>query len=1438
MRHIDRFSDFGNLDVKDDIKAILRASVYNQQLFDYPSEEQEDARYTTGSIKYAQKDKPRPDYRGIDEISGEYEIDYKSILTLLGYEDTALEFQLESWDELAQLDRRIIDTGRDQGLVISAPTGFGKTACFYGYVFEQLLSSLGTSVGADVDSNNDAAIFVYPTRALLHDQLTRVMELFSNIEDSGKDIPTFGIWHGNQPSSSQGVTNTRKSTAAKENGKTIFTGATYWEESNDSNIYINTDKKASYTLENSAGEKLFDSRKFYIGRREIIDRQPNLLLTTLESLENIAMKPHYDLINTANYFVFDEIHQYSGLRGTHASNVIRNIKRVRNREATDDTSPALYIGSSATVENPGRFGRDLFGLSADTGVPAAISHEYSTEDLQVITPSDSDIDSKNDDKQHYYFMLTPKEDDSPDVSSQFIQHAMMVGHSMLEDDPDAGTGEGRSAMLSFIDSKSLLRNLDTKFVDADRTNKLYEYHFGHGEPGDWATLAEDTEHIPQIDSPLDNPLSVYSGSSTSIDQIRNHDLTLGTKYLEVGVDIESLEYIINYREPGSVAALKQRAGRAARKNGDAHMFNLLSSYSGDTNFYYRADGFVDKDISTPLRTNNYVVNELHNLFYKYYEALAETENWSDDESEGVVLRRFFESVGWNEYNSFLQSPQVQFDRLLDLDIPSSHLLDQRLGGVFRKLDDYDKSVEKFTERFSDILDKDAEEIFLQEDAARSMLKEFREKLVENISDFINLARENGKGNLVHDLEEFKKSLFAIDLNDVQEAGNSLQTEINNRFGLLGDIRKLSRSAKGSTQNATEFIEYTTRIDELAEGVISGEIQRKNLGRRVSYYLRRSLEAISDYKQINYRWGSLYAVKSLLRGAYYFEKALRVEQGNDEPDPVMGQIWYVPPNYFADTGWYFDLVEPNGKSSEESIDKLLSQYLPFRTEYAAGQSERGDPAAMYVFQPEVIRREDDELEMEFSQLGEVHNGVVVPNRVPLKRVEDVSYERGHKLVPYDGATYQLLSPSEVELEQYSSREYGQVYSTPQIATRVNEPEETFESRNKSGELLDLRSINAQAWIEAVDLNITPAKKAGGRLFPDYDAQPIEKTIHRGDKRVGYSLNTRGVTLCIDSLIERLSDDEGNIHLDLNQIPAHKDLTTTDPDEIVTYTTAHLLTMLVADVTGVSTQLLLYGTDRPTDSSDADEYQVHTFEQIEGGQGVVDLFWDTVESQPEEVLASLYRLTRNAQVLNEQLWASGVDDDSKPVWQTFIGSVSVERLRSEDDDVREASEEIIAELIEEQLGYTFPQTVSRIIDELCVTLEQVSQFSEEYQVDAARLAELKSNVSYARMKNVEGNDGEELPQYILSEFDDVFDEIDQEAIESIFLSPDFDGCQANLQLNRTIFDRPQSEVLSNGLLNEIEKWLVRKVPAEEEIDEMGRQSKLSARLDEDSAYFLRF
>jgi len=106
----------------------------------------------------------------------------RTLSTFFGFEP--LNFQQTSWNIVRDLNERRRG-GDSQGAIFSAPTGFGKTEAFLGPLY-QLLQ----------DDDLDRVALVYPSKALLQDQLGRVLEHLHTIKTTTDEQLLVGVWSG------------------------------------------------------------------------------------------------------------------------------------------------------------------------------------------------------------------------------------------------------------------------------------------------------------------------------------------------------------------------------------------------------------------------------------------------------------------------------------------------------------------------------------------------------------------------------------------------------------------------------------------------------------------------------------------------------------------------------------------------------------------------------------------------------------------------------------------------------------------------------------------------------------------------------------------------------------------------------------------------------------------------------------------------------------------------------------------------------------------------------------------------------------------------------------------------------------------------------------------------------------------------------------------
>jgi len=1190
--------------------------------------------------------------------------------------------------------------------------------------------------------------------------------------------------------------------------------------------------------------------------------RPDILLTTLESLEILAAKPHYDIVLNAEYFIFDEIHQYQGLRGSHAAQIIRNIRQIRDENA-------VFLGASATVDTPSSFAESLFGFS-----PRAVKEydEFAAgpRTVEVLEPYETDFDDSNSDALHYYFMLTGQ-NQQPGVASQYLQHAMMIGRSLLQpghtpqNNPESVDGEmsllsltdnpdARRKLLAFIQSKSQINRLKHQFENADKTRELWRYH-NLGQPGDWRTLADRTGHEFLDTTPeLDNPIAVYSRSEADVDDIDDADIIHGTSFLEVGIDIENLHFVSQYRPPENITTFKQRAGRAAReKDGSGHVFIHLSEFAGDSNFHYRADRFIQNNVTTPLWAENDVISWMHDRFHEYYNILAEFINtswydgsWSTDSNAPELIKAYFtRKLGWTAFTKFLLYPDSQFDEVYNIRTLSQDLLQngEDLDTIREKIDEKIQSIRDEYSDIQSIVDEDTDDLLLDKDAVTQFILELSEAGIALHEDFTDSVTDDSFDEARAILESVTEARNPGDRVDkFLNALNSIKVSIeSNRISLGPEAFPSDRLAR--LDNAI------TVIQEAIEG---GALEKKARERRALYYLNQALDGIEEYRK---PWianhGQLTAIKGLFRAAYYYNRSLKTlrdtqkfqlhqppsdweaEEATESALPdEYEQIWYVPPNYFNDAGRYYTLEEPDFdegneyKLDEKPVTSMLSQFIPFKIEH------KPDVGECQVFQPRVTR-EDGQPKFDFSSIpGEdPTEDLRVPDRIRLDGVRDESGELAQGVFEFDTDNYKIKPAADGPTP--ASGSVGNTWPVKLYAeaTIQSDVTATGDIDFESGNLL-LRDADAEVWLESILLQIT-------RQVPSDDGDvneyvPIgDSEAHRiqaSTPKLGYQLNTRTLTWDVSDFITAYESGDG---LDLDALGAgrrvpgdgevqaamYKRFDQVDPRESMYTTAAHLLTLLVADVTGVDPNLLMYGYD-------TDTQEIYVFEQTEGGQGIVDLFCEHQERRPDLVLNSLYRLLHNPQILTERLWAHS------PTVDRLYDEVEIEAFTGTGGDRAEVIEDIES-IVADVLELSYPDSVSRVTEEVAATVDRIASLITTDGVSIDQLFQLKHELAVSLVYDPQEDDTavqtDVIPEDVYAEFEGIIETLGEESVQSLLVPHDIDSCQVNLQLDRSISAVPQDDALSYCMLEQLEEYLVDTIPKSQNREEMIERGAYWAWLD---------
>lgn len=1343
MQYFDRNTDSSRY--PNDVGALVRAMLQNRQLF---SEDQQDPSFVTSALKYASQPQQRRQtspYTGGDEF-------VTSIVDMFGFDP--LDFQIESWQTIKALDSARREQKQEKAAVLSAPTGFGKTEAFLGPLYKLLL-----------DGQQDGAAIVYPSRALLQDQLGRILEHIHDINERNADSLSVGIYIGNQPWEMEDVS--QKGLFEHGTTRPRFKLANCWCGSDgDAHSFEYHGTLQGYTLQCEANDQhRFTDRELMLARQPLVfDRNPDILLTTLESLEGFALKPHYPLINNIDTIVLDEVHLYTQLRGAHAANVLRNV-------ADASSDPLLWLGSSATIDDPRQFGARIFGVDDD--------------DIATLNPPPSDFDATHDDREHYYFLKTP--DDGPGVSSMAIQQYMLLGHTLLEDPSGS-----RSKMLSFIDSISQVNQKDAQLTNADFDRQLWQYHTGHDGVEDWPAVAR-TMGGAFIDEPLSS-MRVYSDEGFDSDQAAERDHLLSTNFLEVGIDVGEIQVVTQYRTPWNLSSFLQRAGRAAREPGtDSHIAVFLSSLTDDANMFYRAERFLGSEIRTPLKVDNPVVEWVHERLNIYYRRAKEVNDGhyptSFAEHKAFLEHYLREDLGYPPAAELLLEPESFFQSAFDgeLDVPSEPLVAETpIAEVRAALDEH---LDDLHEDFADIeqyFGMDDGNVVRGTDAVDTYIIEVQSQVLNLINSLS--GQVSGYTSVIDDHntcghDELAESLEAA-LADARERASSLPdgdpaTKVEHfaeivpdLFIQTGEIQRLRNAANRVTDRDTAPVN-TGRLSDVNDAVeqlnaLGSDHRLETFYRRQKqvYYLQQALGELEEYAT---GYGtphlSVYAIKHLLRTVYYVDRYLQTI--GEAPDEA---VWFVPPDYFGGSGRVVTVFQgdEDGGGRQESIDQLVSTYTPYRSEYQDGSG------TMQALLP-MTKVDGDKVVFDFDQhvTGAERDGILIPDSIRLSEIQDLSEEQAHNIVRYCPVCFQILSGS--KCLRHGEDALGKIHAEAQVDTTVSN-----RRVEASSGALSLADLNTAVTLEGVTLEISPAAYRGDEIgyLVDPAQERQEQTIESPSTPIGFQLDTRGLVVDLSSFEDGLSEEIRD------WVERYNDLETVDFEYLVYHTAAHCFLQLAADVSSVNTMTLFYGFD-------TEEQEVYVFERTEGGQGILDLVFNEFRTDPASVLEALNRITYNPQVISERLWASPEFGADLPV-----------DARTEAD---------VRPVVAAHLPVVFDDVADQVVQEVLSTIDQCRQYAEETDQPVTSIFELKQVVA---TEQVEGVD--EFPTEAVATFG--VDESRHDRVKSLFYSPDIDGCVENLQLHECIASGDQSDTLSYVLVEALRSHLTDAVPTTETVDTM--------------------
>ncbi|WP_210651437.1 ATP-dependent helicase [Nocardioides sp. SYSU D00065] len=375
-------------------------------------------------------------------------------------------------------------------------------------------------------------------------------------------------------------------------------------------------------------------------RRKLGTTPPDILITTPESLFLMLTSQARETLRGVDTVIIDEVHAVAGTkRGAHLGLSLERLDALLDE-------PAQRIGLSATVRPLEEVARFLGGTQPVEIVSPPSTKEW---DLRVVVPVED--------------MTMPEEYDEesgdPGRSTSIWPHVEEHVVDLVE--------QHRSTIV-FANSRRLAERLTARLneIAAERAERAAVAADGAEGPaprpadGGSRTPAQVMAQSGQS-SGADTIIAKAHHGSVSKEQraIIEDDLKRGrlpcvvaTSSLELGIDMGSVDLVIQIESPPSVASALQRVGRAGHQVGETSRGVLFPKHRGDL---AQTAVAVARMRSGAIEKMSVPANPLDVLAQQVVAALAMDE-WQVDELFALVVRAA----------SYSQLPRSAFDATLDL----------------------------------------------------------------------------------------------------------------------------------------------------------------------------------------------------------------------------------------------------------------------------------------------------------------------------------------------------------------------------------------------------------------------------------------------------------------------------------------------------------------------------------------------------------------------------------------------------------------------------------------------------------------------------------------------------------------------------------------------------------------------------------------------------
>lgn len=1126
----------------------------------------------------------------------------KQVAEMLGF-DKFMEYQIKSWEYINSNFANL-----NKSLIIDAGTGFGKTEAAVPALIKKVLDE------------DDLAILIFPRRALLIDQIQRMIKydvekmLKIAIQFSGINQKIeWTIYNSDQQRVSR-----IKGFDKKINKIEYLAHTNYHFETDLFNVdYINanSDKIQINLFKCKCGGSFGNIASFRAGRdgryekhlkfagmnnnnnynwkcdkcgkklnvafsrEDQIELKPNILLTTIDSLLSIISDPDMGqyIKDKLKAIVFDEVHVYNSSYGAHAVEIIKKINEITDRKI-------LMIGLSATIDLPELFGSKLF-----------------QSDVEVIEPTPKDL-KKIEEKERYVFIKSStyegiSGDDIYSLKTQnMIQTTLLLASTI------------NKKTLAFMDSIDAVESLSRQTMDAYNDKKLYKFRLDEllskrvnyevwscsgltdncmltceiYKKGECWNILRRMNGLSETPGKIDIKW-VHAGALISAEALQNATIIFSTSELQLGIDLPDVDYLIQYGTPYTIFDYIQRKGRAGRAIGSEPVFLfVLGESSNDYIYFSYGSSILNKKYILPLEEKNEVLKKLYNELFKYYENVNnEYDNIKNEYSVDRIYIAKFRSSWEALFKGSLLDPGFQTFLKENFDTSSYvfGIKDYNDVKEFKKLEGKVKSL--MDSKINDLRKK--LEPFKNQLPSQYLQEEIQ-KIIQELGHDPSMQQE------IKNIVSFKNKV----IDDIENNRNSLDDELQ----LSMELGKLKQKVFGS--------DLAVKISEI-DSELTKHATTQNPNNNIQQEARELFFTIQSLKELGTAFPrnlTSEIVKYMLRANYFYILPKLLSQNVTKSLPV------IPPiNMFSTSSREIALVNQTGynqSGNTENIDirDAIFKYFPYRL------NAMGSNKYKKIVNPRIERNGNKYYFDPIEIIDPVHfnysynKNAIMPLSLKVTTIQDdgingiISYcTNCNSFQEYSESTCSICSKKLSKVSLYTERrdEYN---------VSVSEWNPVFGkiSYSEASEVtILLNGVNVILTYQYYDAD-------NKRYKPTRKRDPLEI-----DSRIpyGYQITTHSLKIEIDqSLVQSLC---GNFK---NKFP-NRGNSDSFVNEIVMHTLSHLWLKAIAITVGISPDQFIYKWENSG---------IIISELQEGGAGHLKAFIEYLKFRTKEVFNSMSEIIR--------------------------------------------------------------------------------------------------------------------------------------------------------------------------------------------------------------------